>query len=258
MSRFLFCTNLLTFAFLASVASAEEPPVLKTLLNDPEFSLVIDYDGHVPAADTLTVSLEDSYAEVVKTESLVDSTLPTATAILVDTSGSMRGAFADVKEALRTFVDGMDGGDGGGPMDNYGMGGGDGGGGAGRARDVALIEHADVAVAVRPHRAFKHRRRKALGVAPKQPAVKVPHSRAGLRGGVAERCHVIAAANPAVHVELHRGRLRRSCRLLPADAFRAWIDGLERVRDHVLWCEGRHRVPVRHPRSPAPLTTDEE
>lgn len=93
------------------VAHAVDLEVVAVLNNDPTLQLVIAPGGELPDASMVSVEIEDSYAEVSGVIHLVDSGIPIATAIAVDTSRSMAPSFANVQDALRGFVDGMDGGD---------------------------------------------------------------------------------------------------------------------------------------------------
>jgi len=102
------------FTWLLAVSApsrAADPTISAVVLRDPEINVVVGSLDEVPDADDVTLGIEDGYAEVTDVRRLVDSPLPVATAILVDTSLSMRSSFDDVRSALHGFVDGMAGGD---------------------------------------------------------------------------------------------------------------------------------------------------
>lgn len=96
---------------LVSPTALAKPEIVAIVKRAPEIQIVVASLDAVPARDAVSVALQGGYAEVQQVNRLVDSGMPVATAILVDTSSSMKPSFEDVKSALRTFVDGMAGGD---------------------------------------------------------------------------------------------------------------------------------------------------
>lgn len=87
------------------------PEIVAVVDRDPVLQIVVAMQGDVPAVENVQVSIEGSYAEVTSVQRLVDAGVPVATVIAVDTSMSMAPTFDKVQSALRTFVDGMQGGD---------------------------------------------------------------------------------------------------------------------------------------------------
>jgi hypothetical protein len=105
------CMTLCLALLNSGTALADDAKIVAVILRDPQIDLIIAPGGAVPAPEAVSVTVEDSYAEVTNTQRLVDSSIPVATALLVDNSGSMQATFEQVQEALHSFVKGMDGGD---------------------------------------------------------------------------------------------------------------------------------------------------
>ena len=101
----------LVLGLITTPSIGAEPEVATVVVRDPELDVIVRSLEDLPPKEDVSVTIEGGYAEVTEVQRLIDSHLPVATALLVDTSGSMQPSFNDVLSAIRGFVNGMAGSD---------------------------------------------------------------------------------------------------------------------------------------------------